>query len=98
MTTATDMTWKQAFSIRLLYGCWMFVAIVLVTAYSCSFYSMLTLPESEPLADTMGDLIRLAKIDPSRIYIRQGSTYNILFRKAKPDSGPLYTLSFHLNQ
>ena len=93
------MTWKQAFSIRLLYGCWMFVAIVLVTAYSCSFYSMLTLPEFEPLADTMDDLIRLAKIDRSRIYLPQGRTYiKLLFQQANPDSGPLYTLSLHLNQ
>ena len=93
MTTATDMTWKQAFSIRLLYGCWMFVAIVLVTTYSCSFYSMLTLTEFEPLADTMDDLIRLAKIDQSRIYYSKSS-----FRDVSPDSGHLYTLSQHLNQ
>ena len=92
------MTWKQAFSIRLLYGCWMFVAIVLVTAYSCSFYSMLTLAEFEPLADTMDDLIRLAKIDPSRIYLQQDSAYKTLFWEANPDSGPLYTLSLHLNR
>ena len=95
LTTATDMTWKQTFSIRLIYGCWMFVAIVLTTAYSCSFYSMLTLSEFEPLADTMDDLIRLAKIDRSRIYLYRT---NSLFRKVNPDSGPLYTLSLHLNR
>ena len=75
----------------------MFAAIVLVTAYSCSLYSMLTLPEFEPLADTMDDIIRLAKIDRSRIYLHK--TYaKLLFREANPDSGPLYTLSLHLNQ
>ena len=93
------MTWKQAFSIRLIYGCWMFVAIVLVTTYSCSFYSMLTLPEFEPLADTMDDLIRQAKINQSRIYLPQGQIFSkSIFRTANPDSGFFYTFSLYLNQ
>ena len=87
------MTWKQAFSIRLLYGCWMFVAIVLATAYSCSFYSMLTLTEFEPLADTMDDLTRLARIEPSQIYYTK-----YLFQEGNPYIGSLNTLSLHQNQ
>src|SRR5690606_10870984 len=99
LITGTEMTWEQAIPIRLLYCCWMLGAIVLTNAYSCSFYSTLTLSMFEPLADTVEDLIRIAEVDPSRIYVRQGANnVKLLFQEVKQDSGLLYTLGLHLNR
>src|SRR5699024_3152582 len=96
---ATDMTWKQAFSVRLLYSCWMLSAVVLVTIYSCFFYSSLTLPKFEPLVDTVDDLVRLAQSDHYRVYQKNGST-NIrkLIVSSLPEHGPLYIIGQHINR
>ena len=90
------MTWKQTFSFRLLYGCWMFSVIVLAIAYSCSFYSMLTLPQFEQLVDTVDDLVLLTETDQPKICLEE--YVKSFFAKIDPNSGSLYTLSRYLNR
>src|SRR5690606_2060146 len=97
LPTATDMTWKEAFSVRLLYGGWMFAVMVLATTYTSSFYSTLSVPESDLPLDTLDQLVKLAKTKQYHIYILNDHTsLTNLFLKAKPAS-PLYTIGRHIN-
>jgi len=82
----------------MIYGVWLFATLILSTAYSSIFYSILTIPIYDKPIDTIDDLVRVAKSDSHYLLLKGNSFYYTLFSKAKPRYTLFYTIRLHFER
>ena len=95
------MVIKDSFStnsMRLLYGSWMFVSLILANIYSSTFYSILTITEYEHPIDSVEDLFIAATQDTHWIYIANRTFFNTLVNKATPQDGLIWQIKQHISR
>ena len=83
---------EQRASIRWIYASLLLATLVLSTFYSCSIFSILTLPRFESPVDTIADIERIAVTDSHSLIMRHNSMIADTFKKAKAEHNKLYHL------
>src|SRR5690349_4317780 len=61
-------------SMRIVYGLWICLALVLSSSYGSSFYSLLTVPEYERPVDTIENISAIAQTDHKYLIVKQNSS------------------------
>lgn len=85
-------------TVRLLYGVWVPMVLVLANSYGGRFYSILALPEFEPPIDTLAALEAIARSDSGQLITFDDSSYLAMFQGAAPEDGVIYEIGRHMNR
>ncbi|KAI2796417.1 hypothetical protein BLOT_015361 [Blomia tropicalis] len=81
--------------LRIVFGVWITMTLVLTTSYSSIFYSILTIPEYEKPIDDIEDALEFMERD-SRTTIFTSAIYYKHFMKAKPNNQLYYSLGQYI--
>lgn len=85
-------------SLRLIYLSWMLASLILATAYSSSFYSILSVPAHVPPIDSLNDLLNVAKSDAKFILMLGNSAFLTRFKYSAHGTDAYYLIGQHINR
>ena len=83
---------------RIILASWILTALVLCTAYSSSFYSILIVPKYGQAIDTIDDLLQVVREDSKFVVLGKKSIYWYHIVNAEPDNFVSYEIQKHLNR